>query len=81
MNPGPTPGDEFSDGSIGSGRLQQLHQTLPRRERLYPRAIRIGNCDLLHAEYFTAERIQSFDRIQRNADVGDSGSLWGWILH
>ena len=74
-------GDEFSDRRVVFRRLQQLDQRLARFESLDSCTVGIGYLDLIHSEYVPEEWELRLNRRQRDSNVRDSGSLWGFVLH
>ncbi len=81
VDPGASAGDEFSDRSVVSLRLEQLDQRPACLESLDTRSVRIGDFHLIHPKYVAEERELCLNRWQRNANMRDSCSLWGFLLH
>lgn len=61
VDPRASPGDEPPDGRVVRRRLKQLHETLARGERAYPRPVGICHLGLVHAEHVPAESEQAVD--------------------
>ena len=76
MNRRPSLRDEPLDRRVGLLRLEQLDYRPARVESGDPRAVGIGQIDVVQSEYFPVEGENFGDRLYGNPDMGDSRALW-----
>ena len=81
MDAGAASLDKSAHRSVGVLRLEELHQGFTCLERNYPRAVGIRDFSLFQSEYVPVEWQRCIDGGQCDANMRDSGSLWGVGLH
>jgi len=81
MYAGAAPLDKSADRSVDVLRLEQLDQGFACLERNYPGAVRVRDFCPFKSEYVPVEWQRCVDGGQGDANMRDSGSLWGAGLH
>lgn len=68
---------EARDRRPGIVRLQQLNKGLARAKAHYPRAIGIGQADLIQTQHIAKKGKALGDRLDRDPNVGNAGATRG----
>lgn len=77
VDSGPAAGDEFRDGGVGGGWLEQFHERVAGHEPGDACSVGIAERRVVKAEYVAEERLQGIQRLDGEADVGDAGAAAG----